>query len=296
MSLRVLVALALLLGLGVAHTSEAPRVVVSIKPLHGLVAGLMQGAGVPALLVKEGATPYEYQLDEQDRAALEAADLIVWVGAELEGFLAEPLRKTRAAEVLEMLSIEQLKILPQRQNPDARDPYFWLDSRNGLMVLDLLSRTLSELDPPRSHLYLNNRKRMFSELAELDRKFEYGYRGVSGYPVLLYHDTQQYFEQAYAMRTIGRLALAVGASADAASLLRARNDLQSSTGTTCLFTERGLPDENIELLRLDARVKTSQLDSLGSGIPPGPDHYTTLLRHHFNTIKACIDPRAANKS
>ena len=286
---------ALLMGLGAANANEAPRVVVSIKPLHALVAGLMQGAGEPTLLVKEGNTPFDYQLDARDRAALDAADLIVWVGKELEGFLAAPLAGVHKAEVLELLSIEQLKILPQRQNADARDPYFWLDSRNGLMTLDLLARVLSELDPARSHIYLNNRKRMFSELAEIDRKFEYGYRGVSGYPVLLYHDTQQYFEQAYAMRVIGHLALAVGESADAASLLQARTDLKNSTEPVCLFTERGLPDDNLELLSLETRIKTDQLDSLGSGIPPGPDHYTTLLRRHFNTIKACIDPRAASK-
>lgn len=285
---RWLTALPLLLGLGLASAAEAPRVVVSIKPIHSLVAGLMQGVGEPTLLVGNGATPYDFRLDAADRVAIERADLVIWVGAELEGFLAESLRENSGGQVLELLGIERLKILPQRDNPELRDPYFWLDSRNGLMLLDLLSQTLAGMDPARSHVYLNNRKRLFSELAEIDRTFEYGYRGVSGRPVLLYHDTQQYFEQAYAMRSIGHLSPAVGGRAAAQNLLQARGALGESEGRVCLFTEYGLPDGQLELLGDLTRLKVVQLDSLGTALDAGPGHYLRLLSGHFQAIKGCV--------
>ena len=36
----------------------APRVVVSIAPLHSLVAGVMQGVAEPAVLVTGGGSPH----------------------------------------------------------------------------------------------------------------------------------------------------------------------------------------------------------------------------------------------
>lgn len=289
MSVRWFVAALWLLCAGGAVAEQAPRVVVSIKPVHSLVAGLMQGVGEPVLLVKGDTTPFDYRLDESARTALQDADLIVWVGRELEGFLSAPLEAvTDKTEVLELLAIERLKILPQRSNPDLRDPFFWLDTRNALMLLDLLASTLADLDPPRAHIYLNNRKQLFSVLAEIDRTFEYGYRGVSGRPVLLYHDTQQYFEQAYAMRAIGFLTARVGDEAEAIRLLQARQALSDAHGMTCLFTEAGLPSSNLELLGDGSQLRQVQLDSFGTRIDAGPSHYTQLLRRHFDAIKHCV--------
>lgn len=78
-------------GLFVTSPAVAqPNVVVSIPPLHSLVAGVMEGVGKPTLLVKGGASPHTYALRPSDARALEDADLIVWIGEDLERFLAKP--------------------------------------------------------------------------------------------------------------------------------------------------------------------------------------------------------------
>ncbi|MDX2494706.1 MAG: zinc ABC transporter substrate-binding protein, partial [Desulfuromusa sp.] len=74
-----------------AAEPAAPLVVVSIKPLHSLVAGVMQGVGKPLLLVKGGGSPHGYVLRPSEARALAKAQLVVWVGHELESFLQKPL-------------------------------------------------------------------------------------------------------------------------------------------------------------------------------------------------------------
>lgn len=72
---------------------QAPQVVASILPLHGLVAGVTEGvAGRPHLLVPPGASPHAYSLKPSDAAALSQADLVVWVGPGLESFLPSLLK------------------------------------------------------------------------------------------------------------------------------------------------------------------------------------------------------------
>ena len=72
---------ALLLG-GAAH-AEVPRVAADIAPVHSLVARVMNGIGSPALIVQPGASPHEYALRPSEAAALQAADLVFWVGPDL---------------------------------------------------------------------------------------------------------------------------------------------------------------------------------------------------------------------
>ncbi|MHB1400618.1 MAG: metal ABC transporter solute-binding protein, Zn/Mn family, partial [Trichloromonadaceae bacterium] len=69
-----------------AATPQGPRVVVSIKPLHSLVAGVMQGVAEPQLLLQGGSSPHGYVLRPSEARLLNEAQLVVWVGHQLESF------------------------------------------------------------------------------------------------------------------------------------------------------------------------------------------------------------------
>ncbi|MEX3008652.1 zinc ABC transporter substrate-binding protein ZnuA [Hoeflea sp. TYP-13] len=68
-----------------------PAVVTSIKPIHSLVAGVMDGVGDPELLVDGAASPHTYSLRPSQAGNLERADIIFWFGPDLEAFLEKPL-------------------------------------------------------------------------------------------------------------------------------------------------------------------------------------------------------------
>ncbi|WP_421593429.1 zinc ABC transporter substrate-binding protein ZnuA [Shinella sp. M27] len=87
----LLLSTALLAAGTLAARAEAPDVVVSIKPIHSLVAAVMQGVGEPKLIVEGAASPHTYSLKPSNAAALQDADLVFWVGQGLEAFLEKPL-------------------------------------------------------------------------------------------------------------------------------------------------------------------------------------------------------------
>nr|WP_314084455.1 zinc ABC transporter substrate-binding protein ZnuA [uncultured Shinella sp.] len=87
----LLLSTALLTAGTLAARAEAPDVVVSIKPIHSLVAAVMQGVGEPKLIVDGAASPHTYSLKPSNAAALQDADLVFWVGHGLEAFLEKPL-------------------------------------------------------------------------------------------------------------------------------------------------------------------------------------------------------------
>lgn len=71
--------------------ADSPKVVASIKPLHSIAAAVMEGVGTPTLLIRGAASPHAYSLRPSDARALANADLVVWVGPELESFLVKPM-------------------------------------------------------------------------------------------------------------------------------------------------------------------------------------------------------------
>ena len=67
------------------------KVVASIKPIHSLVSYLMDGIGKPDLIVDGYASPHGFAMKPSHAKMLQNADLIFWVGEDLENFLEKPL-------------------------------------------------------------------------------------------------------------------------------------------------------------------------------------------------------------
>lgn len=289
----VLAALLLLLGSQSLFADSTFRVVTSIKPLHSILSSLMVGTEGPVLLVDGDNLPFNYQMSAGQQASLAKADLLVWVGPELERFMIQPVAQAQQSgvRVVTLLDNEELKILPSRwsesEEVTERDPYFWLDSRNVLILVDELAKALMDADNGRAHLYRRNRAQLLARVAELDRRLEYGYRGLKSGVGMAYYDTLQYFEQAYALKIRGVLAQSPGQPVDALSLLQNHAKLKEGY-YACLLTERGMPMPELPLLTEGVDINMGTLDSFGAAIEAGPELYFELMQQNTDTIKGCL--------
>ena len=80
------------------------KVVTSIKPIHSLASYLMDGVGKPDLIVDGYASPHGFALKPSHAKMLQNADLIFWVGEDLENFLEKPLKSiAKKAEKIELM-------------------------------------------------------------------------------------------------------------------------------------------------------------------------------------------------
>ncbi len=76
---------------GITAASAEVNVVASIKPVHGLVAAIMDGVGTPALIVQGTGSPHHYALKPSQARLLQHADLVFWIGPNIETFLEKPI-------------------------------------------------------------------------------------------------------------------------------------------------------------------------------------------------------------
>lgn len=292
-NILILAALALHFSVSPALAAKGPSVVASIKPVHSLVMALMEGVGTPHLLVEGQNTTFTAKLTKEKLDLVANADLIIWLGPELEGFLAEAMKNlTCKGKKLEMLSSEVFKILPSRNIEGARDPFLWLDVRNAEVFVDEFYKALVAADAANTDTYTKNREVLKAKMAKLDREFEYGFRAIAAGEGWAYHDTQHYFAQSYALHLNGHLSAIPGQPADMARVLRSRNEM-TAQGKSCLFTERGMTTDKLGFLTGGTDIIVAELDSFATGFKPGPGLYEDMMRHNFKTISGCFKATGA---
>jgi|SRR6056297_2363205 zinc transport system substrate-binding protein len=116
MSIRVIATLSVSLGFSGAALAETPKVATDITPVHSLVAQVMEGAGAPALLIAPGASPHGYAMRPSEASALEAADLVFWIGEGLTPWLEGSIASLAGdAHVIALLGVDETRVLPFRE-------------------------------------------------------------------------------------------------------------------------------------------------------------------------------------
>lgn len=100
-----------------AEKTTPPSVVVTIKPIYGLVAALLNGITTPTLLAEGRGSAHTLSLAPRDVKILSSANIVIWVGESYEMMMAKPLKKAIPSNILITLEqIPTLKLYPQRTN------------------------------------------------------------------------------------------------------------------------------------------------------------------------------------
>jgi zinc transport system substrate-binding protein len=298
MKLAFGLAAAMLLALA-APAAAAPRVVVTLKPLHSLVAAVMEGVAVPTLLLPNATSPHTYSLRPSDTRALADADLVLWVGPALETFLEKPLTAIAGrAEVIALADSANLMLLPLREagandehahdhDGDGRDMHFWLDVGNAARVVTFAATTLAQRDGANAARYHSNATRVLQELQVLDQELATLLRPAAKRPFLTLHDAFQYLEARYGLQGRGTLTVSPDRVPGAKGLATMRTVIADAQ-VTCVFGEPQFPKALGTALTQGTAARLVVVDSLGATLPPGPGAYATTVRGLAQAFAGCL--------
>lgn len=283
----------------------APDVVATIKPVHGLVAAVMEGAGTPILLVPGGASEHTYSLRPSDAAALADADLVFWIGEPLELFLAgSQTILAPEARWVALIEADDVTLLPVREggvwpehedeaeaeaeaDHDAGDPHVWLDPVNAAAMVDDIVEALTEADPANRATYEENGSALVAEIEALRAEMEAMLEPVRSVPYVVFHDGYQYLENRFGLAGAGAVTVSVDIPPGAARLAELRLAI-AERGAACVFSEPQYQSAVVETLVEGLPVRTGVLDTLGADSPEGPELYFTLMRGNAAALADCL--------
>ena len=293
--------------------AEPPRVVATIKPVQSLVAGVMQGVAQPHLLLKGAASPHAYAMTPSDAAALQGADLIVWVGEGMETFLLKPLAALpQRTRILPLDAVPGITLLDLREGGDwdehdhdhghghdakdhdahedeheQKDMHLWLDPINAQRIVEAVADALSELDPANAARYAANADAVLARIDGLDGELRDRLAPLRDRPYIVFHDAYHYFEQSYGLTAVGSVTVNPEAAPGAKSLRAIRKKLVDSKAR-CVFREPQFTPKLVATVTEGTPVRTGVLDPLGADLPEGPDAYFLLMRNLADGLRACL--------
>ena len=108
-----------------ADVSTDIKVVTTIKPLHSLISRIMETRGEPQLIIEGTNNPHTFVFKPSHAKMIEEADIVFWIGENLEAFMEKPLnslaKDTKKIAFMDSESIEKLKFREENIFDDNDD-------------------------------------------------------------------------------------------------------------------------------------------------------------------------------
>lgn len=298
--------LGLLLLFPVAGWATGPQVVTSIKPVHALVAGVMQGADEPELLIEGGASPHDYSLRPSDVRNINQAQVVFWIGPVLESFLEKSLQSANQTRSIELMDTPGLTLLPIRkagvweadqhhkgeedhhhEHEGRYDAHIWLDPHNAIVMIRHIGTMLGEVDPAHRAQYEKNSADWIQRLKELDQELATQLTPVKDVPYFVFHDAYQYFEHRYELNALGAITVGPEQLPGARRVQEIRSRIRANQAR-CVFGEPQFEPSLIHTLIEGTPARQGVLDPLGARLPAGPEAYFQLLRNLADSLRDCL--------
>jgi zinc transport system substrate-binding protein len=312
-------------SIGAGPGVAAPDVVVSIKPIHSLVASIMKGVGEPKLIVDGAASPHTFALKPSNAAAIEGADVIFWIGPGIEAFLEKPLDAlASSATVIELEDAPGLQKLPFResgafeahddgheageaehddhQHGDHAKPaddhhdhggfdtHLWLDAMNAKAMAAEIEKTLVSADPANAEAYQANGARLMKDIDALDTEIKATVATVKNKPFIVFHDAYQYFEHRYGVSVAGSITVSPETMPGAERVDQIQKKVKE-LGATCVFAEPQFEPKLVAVVTEGTPARSGTLDPEAATLKSGSGLYFELMRGLARSMKECLSQR-----
>lgn len=268
---------------------QGGELLVSVRPL-ALIAREIAGPELPVRALIANGDPHHYAPTVADRAALERALLVVWVGPQLEDVLAKQMALLPEERQLQLLAADGYEYA----GASANDAHLWLRPRNAALIAAQIAERLAQLQPQQAEVYRGRARDFSRRMANLQKVLEralWGYRDV---PVAVTHDAYGHFFGPAGVETLA-LSDSSFSRRGAKTLLELRG-----LGDGCLFGEVPANDRDRQTAA-NLGLRYATLDPLATDLPADAD-YPALVEQLLADARSCLaqipdrPPGGKNKS
>lgn len=306
---------ALVFGLMLSSAkAEPPRVVVSIKPVHSLVAMVLEGITDPYLIVKGASSPHGHALRPSDAKAIANADAVFWIGPNLETFMVKALETLPAsARVFTLMNQgEHAGHIHSDGRNDAdhtkgkhtheyeagadhghgdhgeNDPHIWLSPQHAVEIIEHVAATMTDIVPAAAKRIAANRERAIDELIDVDAEVRRLVMPMHDEYIVSLHEAYGHFTDHYGLREFIALSVTPEHKPTPGRVSEVRRMI-AKYRVRCVFAEPQYPDTFVRLLTEGTKAHADVIDPLGATLQPGPDLYPQLMRLMGFAIRGCYE-------
>lgn len=210
---------------GSATQAANAAVVASLKPLGFIASAIADGVTQTQVLLPDGASEHDYSLRPSDVKRLQGADLVVWIGPEMEAFMEKSVSNIPAAKQVTIAQLKDVKPLLMKGADDDDDEHdhdhdhgekgdahhhhgdynmhLWLSPEIARASAVAIHEKLVELMPQSRAKLDANLKDFEAQLAATDKQVGNELAPLKGKGYFVFHDAYGYYEKHYGLTPLG---------------------------------------------------------------------------------------------
>lgn len=262
-------------------------VVASFFPLADAARHVGGDAVEVTNLTPPGVEPHDLELAPDDLEALQAADVVVFIGGGFQPAVEDAVADAEGVIVDVLQGIETAPAPPDEAEEGLTvDPHVWLDPELFALAVDEIAAGLSMADPGGGDAFVGNAASYAERLSELDGEFESALSGCDQQLLVTNHAAFGYLAAAYGLtqEAISGLEPESEPGPDRLAELTA---LVEAEGVTTIFTEELVSPEVAQTLADEAGVDTAVLNTL-EGAPEDGGDYVSAMRINLETLRGAL--------
>ncbi|MFQ1713061.1 zinc ABC transporter substrate-binding protein ZnuA [Aeromonas veronii] len=299
--------------LAVSLPVRAIEVLTTIKPLGFIAAAITDGVSEPKVLLPTGASPHDFSLRPSDIRNINSAGLVVWVGPELERFMAKPLANHPHALALTQVEGMPLFNYATQDSHDSHDhddhdhaahkhgdhdegheghhhegvdPHIWLGPTQAKVIAKAIASELGKLDPANQARYDANLAAFDTKVDAKDKVIAGQMKAVNEKGYFVFHEAYGYWERHYGMSSKGHFTVSPERRPGAKTLVDIRKALEEKQAS-CIYAEPQFSPAVIESVARNTGAKVLLLDEVGEQVPLGPDGYPQFMQQLADAFAQC---------
>lgn len=191
------------------------------------------------------SSPHHYTMTLSERARLDRADLLVWLGPGMEQSLTRAV-KARQGESLALLSIHGLKLFGETDHEgghhhdhaslSGHDPHIWLDLDNVQVIAQAYVAAVAPDTLSVRRRRLEAKLKVFvNRIKQLDAQVKRRFQAKVPH-FIAYHETYTYLINRYALKQLGTLKTVPGDTLSARHLSHIKRAIKDKD-TVCIFAD-----------------------------------------------------------
>ena len=294
---------------GSATQAANAAVVASLKPLGFIASAIADGVTDTQVLLPDGASEHDYSLRPSDVKRLQGADLVVWIGPEMEAFMEKSVSNIPEAKQVTIAQLKDVKPLLMKGADDDDDDHdhdhghaekgdahhhhgdynmhLWLSPEIARASAVAIHEKLVELMPQSRAKLDANLKDFEAQLASTETQVGNELAPLKGKGYFVFHDAYGYFEKQFGLTPLGHFTVNPEIQPGAQRLHEIRTQLVEQKAT-CVFAEPQFRPAVVEAVARGTSVRMGTLDPLGTNIKLGKTSYSAFLNQLANQYASCL--------
>lgn len=306
------------------YGSARATVVTSIKPLGFIAEAIAQGVTPVEVVLPDGASEHEYTLKPSDIRRIQEAELLVWVGPDMEAFITRIANERAASKTLTLTALPQIekKLITDIDHDDSSNGensvenltaessefqhseaaqdisdshhahsqynmHIWLSPKIALASATAIHDRLVKIMPAQKSRLDSNLTNFKANLATTDQRIRAQLAPVASKGYFVFHDAYSYFEQYYGLSPLGHFTVNPEIQPGAQHLHKIRTALVERKAV-CVFAEPQFRPALIDAVARGTEVRKGTLDPLGTDIQLSADSYMKFLAQLSEQYASCL--------